>query len=118
MQEATEQKADFAAYAKASSAQGRESVGLRTEQNQLDQVLDIVLAGLRSGAKDMTRQEIRVQWERRDGKRHDASQVAARVNGLLSQSRLVQYEAGRRMCTITQRMVIPVTAPVQQARMF
>jgi len=102
---------------RSTSAQALQALG-RDQKTQFDCILDIVTAAVRRGAKDLTRREIQAAWEKLDGNRHESSVVAARVNQLLAQHRLVEVEADRRLCAITGRLVQPVTVAAQQARMF
>lgn len=100
------------------SAAALNDLGLRGQKHQADAVLDIVVAAVRNGAKDLSLREIAKRWELAHGRQIDVGTVSARVTNLVDQHRLVRIKEDARACTISGKTVQPVTVPAQQARMF
>ena len=100
------------------SAQVLGDIGLRNQKQQADKVLDIVVAAHRNGIKDLSLREIAKRWELVHGVSIDVGTVSARVCNLIAQRRLVRVEEDARACSVSGKTVQPVSAPVQQARMF
>lgn len=100
------------------SAQALHGIGLRTQKQQADKVLDIVIAAQRNGAKDLSLREIAKRWELVHGVTIDVGTVSARVCNLIDQHRLVRIKENSRPCSVSGKTVQPVCAPEKQARMF
>ena len=93
-----------------------QSIGLKSLARQQQAILDIVIAAMRNGARDLSLVEIQQAYERQHGKRIDVSRVSARVWDLVNAQRLCRRE-DTRPCSITNRPVHPVYAPARQARL-
>jgi len=98
------------------SAAARNELGTERLRGQQREVLDIVIAAIRNGAKDLTGKEIQARFRSiNSGKDIDAGTVSARVNSLLTAKLL---EPGpRRPCSITGLTVRPVRPVAQQTRL-
>ena len=88
-------------------------MGFKALSASLAAVFDVVVAGHRSGASDMSLTEIRDLYERMHGKRIDLNRVSARVSNLVTSGRLMRKQAPR-PCSVTKHAVHPVFAPAQQ----
>jgi hypothetical protein len=107
---------------RSTSAQAYNALG-KAHKTQCDQVLDIVVAAMRRGATDMTAREIRAELDDLEGYVHQDGTIAARVNNLIAQGRLVRLDvprpsldkAGRQIGRASAR---PVAVVASQVRMF
>lgn len=98
------------------SAAALDDLGVAHLKGQQREVLDIVVAAVRNGARDMTGKEIQARYRAlNSGKDIDAGTVSARVNSLIAAKLLERSE--RRACFVTGLMVGPVRPVAQQARL-
>ena len=86
-------------------------------KSQGDKVMDICQAAQRNGALDLTRKEIKFQWELQYGIRVEDSTVARVVNGLVTAERLVVLSCPRQ-CAITGKTVEALRVPLAQTRLI
>jgi hypothetical protein len=98
------------------SAQAYNALG-KKQKTQCDAILDIVSAAMRRGAKDLTAREIRSVLDDVEGFVHQDGTIAARVNNLIAQGRLVRVDDPR-LCAVTGNKVRPVAVVASQVRMF
>jgi len=111
-----------AAPDRATSAQAYNALG-KKQKTQCDAILDIVSAAMRRGAKDLTAREIRSLLDDVEGFVHQDGTIAARVNNLIAQGRLVRLDAPRPSFDALGRQIgkalaRPVAVVTSQARMF
>lgn len=79
-------------------------------------LFDLVLGAQRNGAADMSMRELQGAYERLHGKRIDMSSISSCCNGLVAAGRLVRATPVR-SCSVTGRDILPLSVPVQQARL-
>jgi len=89
------------------SATAINQFGNQKKKNQADEIFDICLAAHRNGVVDLSRVEIRDQYERLYGRRMDDSRVSARVSELVCAKRL-EVLPYTRNCKINSASVISV----------
>ena len=100
----------------ASSAQSLQAVGTQVFMQLQDKIKDICVAAQLHGKTDLSMREIQSQYELQHGKRIEMSTVSSRVNSLVAAGRLVRLGVPR-PCAITGRNILPLVAPLTQARL-
>ena len=100
----------------ATSSESLSQISLLSRKYQHDLIHDIVVAACRNGKQDLTLREIAMLYENQEGKRIDVGTVSARVNNLISAKRLLRLPLSERTCSVTGKLVHPVTVPIAQDR--
>lgn len=98
------------------SVESYNQISLRSRKNQYDVIHGIVVAACRNGKQDLTLREIAMLYERQESKRIDVGTVSARVNDLITAKRLLRLPLSERTCSVSGKLVHPVTVPVTQDR--
>ena len=100
----------------ATSSESFNQISLRSRKMQHDVIHGIVVAACRNGKPDLTLREIAMLYERQESKRIDVGTVSARVNDLVAAKRLLRLPCSEQPCSITGKLVHPVTVPITQDR--
>lgn len=87
-------------------------------KSKSDLIESVVVVAMRSGAADLSMREIQAGLESRFDMRLDLSTISARVNELVTAGRLLRDKTYVRPCRITGVGVHPVSAPMEQVRLF
>lgn len=93
------------------------SISIRERHTQNDDVFAVVAAACRTGAADMTGQEIMVAYRARFDRDMYPNVISRVVGSLLAGGRLVRM-GNKRTCTVSGKNAYPVTVPAKQERMF
>ena len=101
-----------------SSIEAHRKMSNGRRKSKSDLIESVVVVAMRTGAADLSMREIQAGLQSRFDMRLDLSTISARVNELVTAGRLLRDKTYTRPCLVTGVGVHPVSAPLEQVRMF